>query len=72
MSGAWGFPNPHGEKLQPDKTIEGTHKPVQPFLVIGINHKNVAAAAPHVGHSFAGFNSLHVLGESLDTPQRGL
>ena len=61
MSGAQGFPNPNSEKLQPDTTIQGTHTLVQPFLVIGINHKNVVTAPSHVVHSCAGFKFLHAL-----------
>ena len=46
--------------------MEGTQKLVQPFLVIGINHKNVASAPSHVVQSYAGFNSLHAPGHSVD------
>ena len=44
MNGAQGFPNPNNETLQLCTTIEGTHKPVQPFFVIALDHKNVATA----------------------------
>ena len=39
---------------------------MQPCVVSGSNHQNVAAAPTHVGQSFAGFNSLHALGQDLD------
>ena len=36
------------ETLQPDTTIGGTHKLMQPFFVITVNHKSVATAPSHV------------------------
>ena len=54
MNGAEGFPNPNNETLQPNTTIEGTPKPVQPFFVIAVNHKSVATETKSVvAHKWA-------------------
>ena len=65
-NGAQGFPNPNNETLQPDMTIKGTHKPMQPLFVIAIDHKNVETAPNHVVQCGATFNTLHPRGNSLD------
>ena len=70
MNGAQGFPNPNNETLQPNTTIEGTHKRVQPFFVIAMKHKRRVTARSYVVQCGAKFYHLHPLGHSLDRCNR--